>query len=465
MTGELLSKLHGHGENLTGLGREDRKFVRTVSISQDGSYVLSGGYDKTARLWDARKGKTLHVWQVGVAPAFLSISPDGRLAFSHCAGGAALWEVVTGERVTLLKGKGFTTGSFSPDGRMTLIGDIQGNIHLWSVGPTDNTPPIPPAPLASVEPLRGHRKTVRCVAFSPDGQRLVSGALDNEVRVWNVKSGQELALLSGHEHFVEAVAFTADGKRIVSAARDGTVRVWDADAAVEVDRFRAYDRTLFQQRPKKELLKYQRPAALSPCGEYAVFAQKGFPLRLWHVAEKRELGALQEINTALNSLRFSLDGREMLFRDGEHLRLWDVANAREIRSFANPGRGRIAAGMDAWWFMRSSDDAAELVNLGTGRRVSRFDRDDFRRWHVKGLDVWSPIALSPDGRWGFFSQVAAIYEGLGMANARSGEFVKRIRGKAGMHGDTWVFAFSPDCRVAAIGGFSDGSIRFVVLPE
>ncbi len=76
--------------------------------------------------------------------------------------------------------------------------------------------------------LKGHTGGVRSVAFSPDGQRVVSSSDDQALKVWDVTSGQETLALRGHTEWVTSVAFSPDGLRIVSGSADRTVRVWDA---------------------------------------------------------------------------------------------------------------------------------------------------------------------------------------------------------------------------------------------
>jgi WD40 repeat protein len=71
------------------------------------------------------------------------------------------------------------------------------------------------------------------VAFDRAGGRIVSGLLDETVRVWDAATGAELACLHGHEKGVNSVAFDRAGGRIVSGSDDGTVRVWDAATVAE----------------------------------------------------------------------------------------------------------------------------------------------------------------------------------------------------------------------------------------
>ena len=66
------------------------------------------------------------------------------------------------------------------------------------------------------------------MAFSPEGTRLASASIDRTVKLWDVKSGDEVLSLRGHTGGVLGVAFSPEGSLLASAGRDGTVRIWDA---------------------------------------------------------------------------------------------------------------------------------------------------------------------------------------------------------------------------------------------
>ncbi len=89
---------------------------------------------------------------------------------------------------------------------------------------------------AVIAELVGHSGGIRDVAFSPDGELLVSAATDGDVRLWNVGSaryGPITTLFSGND-VAFGVAFDSTGKRIASATGDGTVRLWNVSNGMQI---------------------------------------------------------------------------------------------------------------------------------------------------------------------------------------------------------------------------------------
>ena len=103
--------------------------------------------------------------------------------------------------------------AFSPDGQHIVSGGDK-LVKVWSVSGGKE-----------VASLAGHTSDVWSVAFSPDGQHIVSGSLDNLVKVWSVSARKEVASLAGHTNWVRSVAFSPDGQHIVSGSRDNLVNI------------------------------------------------------------------------------------------------------------------------------------------------------------------------------------------------------------------------------------------------
>jgi WD40 repeat protein len=60
--------------------------------------------------------------------------------------------------------------------------------------------------------------------------------MDHTARIWDAKTGQEIAALRAHEHWVTSASFSPDGERIVTASMDHTARIWDATTGYEITR-------------------------------------------------------------------------------------------------------------------------------------------------------------------------------------------------------------------------------------
>ncbi|NEP43602.1 MAG: hypothetical protein F6K35_32005, partial [Okeania sp. SIO2H7] len=65
------------------------------------------------------------------------------------------------------------------------------------------------------------------VAFSPNGETIVTASSDKTVKLWG-RDGKLLQTLTGHQGYVWEVAFSPDGETIATASSDKTVKLWNS---------------------------------------------------------------------------------------------------------------------------------------------------------------------------------------------------------------------------------------------
>ncbi|MBG1242879.1 WD40 repeat domain-containing protein, partial [Nostoc sp. NZL] len=86
--------------------------------------------------------------------------------------------------------------------------------------------------------FKGHSNSVRAVALTADGKRVISASADNTLKLWNLKTGKDERTFKGHSNSVRAVALTADGKRVISASDDNTLKFWNLETGEEIATFK-----------------------------------------------------------------------------------------------------------------------------------------------------------------------------------------------------------------------------------
>lgn len=206
-TGSLVRTLKGHTNS-----------VISVAWSPDGTKIGSGGSDNKLILWGAKNGKLLN----GIKGHTKGIngvawSPDGQILAS-CGGDGmvCLWEPESDWWLHTFERQGhWSYGlAWSPCGRMLASG-CEKIILLWD---TERK--------GLLRRLEGHTDTVLCVAWSTDGELLVSGSADNTIKVWNVETGRELYTLEGHKASVTSVGFCCGGRILASLSDDRTISFW-----------------------------------------------------------------------------------------------------------------------------------------------------------------------------------------------------------------------------------------------
>jgi WD40 repeat protein len=249
---KLVSTLPGH----EGL-------VKSLAYAPDGQTLASVGDDGRIKLWDLARGQEKTPLPGNGRWVYrLVFSPDGRTLAAAGSYRITLWDVATGQVTATLRGRpgGTFSMAFSPDGQ-TLAVACDERVELWDVA-TGQEKAV----------YTGHEGLVSALAFSPDGRTLASGSFvsttfwarptpsRSEIKLWTVASGREKATLRAEGGPVRCLAFSPDGRTLVSGAAasvissiwwskkgadppfevrpgDGpTLRLWDVAAARVVDR-------------------------------------------------------------------------------------------------------------------------------------------------------------------------------------------------------------------------------------
>ena len=294
--------------------------------------ALQDGPDNLLYRWDVRSGE--QVAQVRLVPtdrlpSTVALSADGTRVFSlvHAQGGmtAVVWDAANGSVVATYRGvvNVLHALAVSPDGRIAASGGatyeqkgtsndvLASDVGLWDAGIGRN--------IASV---KGDGRKISALAFSPDGARLVTGSDEPPVadhifapapaarklpglRLWDVKTATEIASHVGPLNVAD-VAFTRDGKRVVACGqgKGGWDHIWVLDAErlepIAVARVEHSSLTTL---------------AISPDGTRLITGGGDSNVRVWNLADLRELHRFDEHAAAVRCITFSPDGRRAVSGD------------------------------------------------------------------------------------------------------------------------------------------------------
>nr|XP_004562678.2 periodic tryptophan protein 2 homolog [Maylandia zebra] len=168
---------------------------------------------------------------------------------------------------------------------------------------------------------QGHFNNMASLAYSPDGQYIVTGGDDSKVKVWNTNTGLCFVTFTEHTSSVTNVTFTSSGFVIVSASLDGTVRAFD------LHRYRNF-RTFTSPRPAQF-----SSLAVDASGELvSAGAQDSFEIFLWSMQTGRLLEVLAGHEGPVSCLCFSPVQSVLASCSWDRtVRLWDMLDSWQTK--------------------------------------------------------------------------------------------------------------------------------------
>lgn len=218
--GEVIFWDRDKDEALTPAIKAHSTYIRSLDFSPDGMMLATGSMDHTVKLWNTE------TWQqqgnsINCDAEVYSVrySPSGELLAIATNSDIQIWNLLgTRNRIAHFKDHmnklyvGTTLPlAWIPDGTRLLSGGcrLDPTIRQWDVITGQQVG----------DPWRGHNHDINAIAVNSDGTLVASASTDHHIRLWQLWDRKTIAIFR-HSSLVRCIAFSVDGKRILSGSDD-----------------------------------------------------------------------------------------------------------------------------------------------------------------------------------------------------------------------------------------------------
>lgn len=291
-------------------------------------------------------GHTGWVWSLAYSPI-----KDNIIASCSADNTIKLWDISMGICVSTMRGHSLDVYSvaFSPDGQMLVSGSEDSTVKIWDArtGRCLNT-------------FREHKAWVHGVSFSKDGRFVASASGDNTCRVWDIDSGVCIAKLVGHKGAIWAVAFSPDGKLLATGSSDNTVKIWNIEKQEVISDLKGHKGAV-------------RCVAFNPSGALLASGGRDNVIIIWRVKTGENLMTLQGHKGWVESVLFTPTGLKLISTSEDRsTRVWSVTTGKCTQVLAHHEREVLSSAMNRKGTRLATGSCDNKINVWRPLRLYRY---------------------------------------------------------------------------------------------